>query len=245
MAKNSQKTKPLSVQIADTVKLQACRVIDKMDKAYQPIAAKLEGLATGIFELCLVAAKLGKGVPEYTQAYFKEMCKSAEAHYKEAQGIDNVKDRLPCWAVFKSEINRAIDSGLNPANFDSYTAFREARKAQDRAEQEKALEKQTQGRESAAMRDGVREGSGTEGLSAAATSNKVTTKLAATLTVLQGAIGGMDEETQDAFAEELAEIVAKYAPKMQKETRKPAKARHTKPEAESVPAGQESAAQVA
>ena len=248
MAKNSIKTKPLSVQIADTVKLQACRIIDKMDKAYQPIAAKLEGLAVGIFELAVVASKLGKGVPEYTQAYFKEMCKAAETHYKEAQGIDNVKDRLPCWAVFKSEINRAIDCGLSPASFDSYSAFKEARKAFERKQEEKELEQQqAKGRESEQMRTGQR--AGTEGLSAGVESGRLSPKLTAVLNILPKACAGMDEETQDAFAEELASLVAKYGDKLKgeqqeqpRQTRRQRRAekqeqKQEQPTAETPPAG--------
>lgn len=217
MAKNSVRTQPISVKIADTVVLQAQRAAIRMLKDYEPIRKKLFNLAGHIYSLAVIAAQLGKN-PTYTTAYFKEICKAGESAIKEAAGVDNLKEALPCWVVFKSEINRALACELMPSDFESYSAFVDARKETERKAEEAALEAQTRGRESAQMRTGERAaGSGTEQVSAmSANEDKVpSVKLRAILTVMKGAITGMDEETQDKFAEELATVIAKYAPALQ------------------------------
>jgi len=145
MAKNSVKTKPISVKIADTVVHTAEKAIDRMYAGWQPIAAKMEGLAKHIYSLAVLAGQLGKNT-EYTKAYFKEICKAAESHLKEVTEMDNLKDALPCWAVFKSEINRALDGNLMPTDFDTYTALKSARVKLDRQAEEAAVEAQAAGR---------------------------------------------------------------------------------------------------
>jgi len=223
MSKNQTGTKPLSVTIADTLKHTAAKTMETMFRAYHAkggvaeMEAKLEqkrsGLAQGIFELAVTAARLGDKKLSWTEAYFKAICKAAETEFKETHAdVENIKEALPCWPVFKSEILRAINDGLSPADFDNYGALKSARMEQSRAS-----------RESTEMRTGER-AAGTEGAEQSGTNiapalgagkTTVTAKLAACLTVLQGAITGMEQDTQDAFAEELAMLIAKYGNKVQ------------------------------
>jgi hypothetical protein len=231
MAKNSQKTKPLSVKIAEPQQKLAFKAIDAMISAYEPIAARLLKIAEPMYKLAVLAAQLGKSVPEYTQAYFKELCKHSEAHAKEAHAVDNLKDLLPCWSVFKSEINRAIEGGLDPKDFNSYSALKAARVELDRKTEAEALERQQ--RESAAMRTGARSGTepgtgeGDAGTGEIPDARVPSTKLKAILLILPKAVGGMDEETQDAFAEELATLIAKYTPKDVRKAPRQRKAKET------------------
>jgi len=67
---------------------------------------------------------------------------------------------------------------------------------------------------------------------------RITAKMNAILTVLPGAIGGMDAETQDAFAEEIGALIAKYGKKAEQtaetapQTRKGRKVRQQQTESE-------------
>lgn len=222
MGNQAQATRPLSVSIADPQKHQAGKVLIKLWDDYnakgglreqeERLEQKRSGYAKGLFELSQLAAKLGKGVPEYTEAYFKALCKEGERELKEAKGnVENIAKELPCYPVFKSEILRAIKARLNPTNFESYSAFKEARKAQDQ-------KTQAQERESEAMRTGQRaegEATGDSNIATAVGGNRVTVKLSAVLKVLQGAVAGMDADTQDSFADKLATLISEYAPKVQ------------------------------
>lgn len=232
------KTTKLQVTIADTVKLQACRAIDNTYKAFiakggiKELSERLEAIkenkAGEIYALAVTANKLAAGnqdakkaSPTWTEAYFKEMCKTAETHLKEKLGnIENLAKEFPIWSVYKSEIRRALDVGLLPVNFDSYSAYKAARVETDRKT-----------RESNAMKTGARaegEAAGSENAAGGAGSNvaaamgeaKVTPVLAATLRVMQGAIAGMDADTQDKFAKELSELVAKYGQAVQPKAEK-------------------------
>ncbi|MDE2097317.1 MAG: hypothetical protein KGL39_08750 [Patescibacteria group bacterium] len=213
-------TKPVSVKIADTLAKTAGKTIETMFRAYHAkggvaeMETKLEqkrnGLAQGIFELAVTASKLGQGKQSWTIAYFKEICKAAENEFKDAHAdVENIKTVLPCWPVFKSELNRAIDVGLNPQDFSSYGAIKAARMEQSRAERES--EEMRTGERAGTTGAGAEEGTGVaEALGAGKVT--ITPKLAAVLKVMQAAINGMDADTQDAFADKLARLIAKHAP---------------------------------
>lgn len=76
-----------------------------------------------IFELAKFAFRTDGIEPE---EHFTDLCSFAEDQFKKRHKVDNVKDVLPVWAVFKSNINRGIKQGLDPNGFKTEWEFRKA-----------------------------------------------------------------------------------------------------------------------
>lgn len=57
---------------------------------------------------------------------FTDLCAYAEEQFKTRHNVENVKDVLPVWAVFKSNINRGLRADLDPRQFDTEWDFRKA-----------------------------------------------------------------------------------------------------------------------
>lgn len=89
---------------------------------------KSEGVSAHIYKLATYAAK---NTPDLGAALdlFGRLCKRAEATYKEVHKVENVKDAIPVWAVFKSNIGGAMRDGLSPLGYKNEHALRDARDA--------------------------------------------------------------------------------------------------------------------
>jgi hypothetical protein len=57
---------------------------------------------------------------------FTALCAYAEAKLKEKHDVDNLKEALPCWATFKSNIVGGMRAGLDPQEFPTEWEFRKA-----------------------------------------------------------------------------------------------------------------------
>lgn len=90
----------------------------KTDEADQTCAAH-------IYSLAQFAVKNTKNLETATEK-FQEMCSYAEAGYKDKHGVANLKDVLPVWSVYKSNIIRGMKLGLSPADHTTEGAFRVA-----------------------------------------------------------------------------------------------------------------------
>lgn len=78
-----------------------------------------------IFNLCSFVVKQADDLSDGTKQ-FAAVCVYAEAQLKEKHQIENVKDALPVWGVYKSNLLRGMRLGLDPSSFDSEGAFRAA-----------------------------------------------------------------------------------------------------------------------
>lgn len=82
-----------------------------------------QGCAGHIYSLALFAVKQSKKL-SVAGDRFGEMCLYAEAGYKKKHEVENLKDVLPVWSVYKSNILRGMKLGIDPTNFDSEGAYR-------------------------------------------------------------------------------------------------------------------------
>lgn len=79
--------------------------------------------ATHIYSLAQFAVKVSKGLVTATDK-FQEMCSYAETGYKDKHGVQNLKDVLPVWSVYKSNIVRGMKLGMSPVDHATEGAFR-------------------------------------------------------------------------------------------------------------------------
>lgn len=84
-----------------------------------------QSCAGHIYSLALFATKQSKNL-DAAATRFGEMCDYAEAGYKKKHEVENLKDVLPVWSVYKSNILRGMRIGLNPAEHATEGAYRTA-----------------------------------------------------------------------------------------------------------------------
>jgi len=88
-----------------------------------------QGLSQHIYGLAVQIDKDGKNVD-----VFLEACKAAERKMKDELNIGSIKDELPPWTQFKSNIKAAWKAGIRPGQFPNEQkqrqALQEARKAE-------------------------------------------------------------------------------------------------------------------
>lgn len=84
-----------------------------------------QSCAGHIYSLALFSTKQSKNL-EDAAVRFGDMCDYAEAGYKKKHEVENLKDVLPVWSVYKSNILRGMRLGLNPAEHATEGAFRTA-----------------------------------------------------------------------------------------------------------------------
>jgi ferritin-like metal-binding protein YciE len=219
--------------LSDTVKHQAEKAILTMVReanrkgGYMDIKKKLEekeaGLSGHIYALAKIASKLchsqtrGKYQSDVCVAYFQALCKVAENHLKEKASdelghtIENVKDVLPVWPVFKSNIKRNMETGADPGLYDTLNAHTEARKSIEEQRASRAAHQNGPQDSGSGIGEGAEEGANTNVARGVAGQTKVTPKLAAVLQVLQKRIAGMTDDAQDALAERISEVLGAFA----------------------------------
>lgn len=79
--------------------------------------------AMHIYSLAQFAVKNSKNLTTATER-FQEMCSYAEAGYKEKHDVANLKDVLPVWSVYKSNIIRGMKLDMSPLDHETEGAFR-------------------------------------------------------------------------------------------------------------------------
>lgn len=90
----------------------------KHNKAEETCAQHIYGLA--------VFASNRRGTVKEAASLFGALCLHAEKRIKQAGEITNVKDALPVWSVYKSNILRGMKIDLDPVDYRSEGAFRHA-----------------------------------------------------------------------------------------------------------------------
>lgn len=90
---------------------------DKAQKSEQKTSTYIYGLARHAFE------SPNQDDPD---ELFNAMCDYAEEQFKTRHKVDNLKEVLPPWATFKSNINRGIRLGLKPTDYPSEWELRKA-----------------------------------------------------------------------------------------------------------------------
>lgn len=128
------------VQLTRSAKARAARAIEDVHLAYyakggiRDLEDKLseqKGAASRhIFALAIYASENAETLEEAI-AQFQALCAYAEARYKQEHDVVNLKEVLPTWAVFKSNILRGMrEYGLDPIEYRSEGAFRVAMQRQ-------------------------------------------------------------------------------------------------------------------
>jgi hypothetical protein len=103
------------------------------------LTEKLESASRHVFSLAVYAAKNTTDITEAGRV-FVEMCNYAEDSYKKEHEVDNLREALPTWATYKSNILRGLRAGLSPLESKSEKQFRSktmelvSRSRQDTAE---------------------------------------------------------------------------------------------------------------
>lgn len=82
-----------------------------------------QGCASHIYSLAQFAMKQG-GTLKVAADRFSEMCEYAESSYKKKHEVANLKDVLPVWAVYKSNILRGMRLNFDPLEYETEASFR-------------------------------------------------------------------------------------------------------------------------
>lgn len=129
-----------TVQLTRSAKARAARAIEDVHLAYyakggirdleNKLGEQRGAAARHIFALAIYASENAETLEEAI-AQFQALCAYAEARYKQEHGVVNLKEVLPTWAVFKSNILRGMrEYGLDPIEYRSEGAFRVAMQRQ-------------------------------------------------------------------------------------------------------------------
>lgn len=122
------------VELSRAAKQKAVRAIEDIHLAYyakggireteEKLAEQRSSAARNIFALAQYASEQAKTRNDAI-TLFQDICAHAEAHYKKEHGVENLKDAIPTWAVFKSGILRGVRQyQLDPSEYRSEGAFR-------------------------------------------------------------------------------------------------------------------------
>lgn len=123
-------------QLTRAAKSRAARAIEDVHLAYyekggirdleNKLGEQRGAAARHIFALAIYASEHAETLDEAI-AQFQALCAYAEARYKQEHDVVNLKEALPTWAVFKSNILRGMrEYGLDPIEYRSEGAFRVA-----------------------------------------------------------------------------------------------------------------------
>lgn len=127
-------------QLTRSAKARAARAIEDVHLAYyakggirdleDKLGEQKGAAARHIFALAIYASENAETLEEAI-AQFQALCAYAEARYKQEHDVVNLKEVLPTWAVFKSNILRGMrEYGLDPIEYRSEGAFRVAMQRQ-------------------------------------------------------------------------------------------------------------------
>jgi hypothetical protein len=111
----------------------ALRAIEDVHLAYyekggirdtaQQLEGQLEGAAKVVFNLAVYASKQAPELPD-AMRLFLDMCEYAEGQYKVQHEVENLRDALPTWAQYKTNVLRGMRLGLNPGEHKTEKVFR-------------------------------------------------------------------------------------------------------------------------
>lgn len=138
----------MTIELSRAAKMRAARAIAAVHTAYHEkdgirqlelaLDEKRGAAARHVYALAVFAAEQHKK-REDAIALYLSMCQYAEAQYKAEHEVANLKDALPTWAVFKSNILRGMrEFQLDPREHRSEGAFRVAMQKAEPAERQAA-----------------------------------------------------------------------------------------------------------
>jgi hypothetical protein len=123
------------MELAMPARRRAGLAIENTHKAYskpggiKDLESKLEGAhktcSSHIFNLAQFATEESDDMAG-AAAYFGVLCDFAETQYKTKHKVENLREALPVWATYKSNILRAMKSGLDPNHYGSEYDLRKA-----------------------------------------------------------------------------------------------------------------------
>src|SRR5690606_14490578 len=111
--------------LTSQAKRRAALAIENTRKAYEELEAVEQKCSSYIFGLAQFAAET---CPKKKQPaeLFGALCAYAEVQYKERFNVVNLKEALPVWSVYKSNILAGMRLGLNPKDYSSEWELRKA-----------------------------------------------------------------------------------------------------------------------
>lgn len=122
--------------LSRAAKTRAVKAIDEIHRAYfvkggirdttDKLRTQVESASSHIYALAVFATKQTANL-EQAIVLFSAMCVFAEDHYKKEHEVENLKDALPTWAVFKSNILGSVRMGLSPLDYATEYELRQAR----------------------------------------------------------------------------------------------------------------------
>lgn len=125
------------VVVASTLKLPARRLaakaIESVHLAYYEkggirdtaatLTTQLESASVHVYAIAKFAAKAESSLEE-AGSLFIEMCDYAETEYKREHDVENLREALPTWATYKSNVLRGLRAGLSPLDFKTEKVYR-------------------------------------------------------------------------------------------------------------------------
>jgi ribosomal protein S7 len=122
------------VSLSDVARRKALRAIEDVHAAYydkggiRDTAKQLEGqvnsTARVVYSLAVYASSQCETLDEAAEL-FRSMCAFAEAEYKQQHDVDNLREALPTWATYKSNVLRGVTQyQLDPVDYRSERQFR-------------------------------------------------------------------------------------------------------------------------
>jgi hypothetical protein len=104
---------------------QVAVIEKKLEKAYEDRETAYQTAGQYIYNLAQYAAEVAPKKHE-PLLVFRAMCGYAEVQFKERRGVSNLKQALPVWTVYKSNISAGFSFGLDPRDFTTEWEFRKA-----------------------------------------------------------------------------------------------------------------------
>jgi hypothetical protein len=122
------------VSLSEFARKKALRAIEEVHSAYyekggiRDTAKQLEGqvnsTARVVYSLAVYASEQSETLEEAAEL-FRSMCSFAEAEYKQQHDVDNLREALPTWATYKSNVLRGVTQyALDPVDYRSERQFR-------------------------------------------------------------------------------------------------------------------------
>jgi hypothetical protein len=126
-----------AIELVDAAKRRAVHAIEKVWEAYhdpkdglklreQQAAIAGARVSSYIFRLAQFAQDNSPRRTHRPHELFAAMCSYAEARLKENHNVENLKEALPCWATYKTNILSGMKGGLDPNDYQTEWEFRKA-----------------------------------------------------------------------------------------------------------------------
>jgi hypothetical protein len=88
------------------------------------LEGQLETASRHVFGLAQYAAQQHPDDLKVAAQLYVELCEYAEQAYKRTHEVENLREALPTWATYKSNVLRGLKAGLNPLEHKSEKVFR-------------------------------------------------------------------------------------------------------------------------